>query len=316
MTTLAWVIGARGLLGSSLVRSINRDPLWAALAEDPLPWADDRSLADRVQAATARLVREADGQPWSIIWAAGRAVTSSSEQQFETELTTLRVALDAAAEGLGSSKNGSIFFASSAGGIYAGSADPPFSETTEPRPISGYGDFKLRAEQLVAQFCATTGTRAMIGRIANLYGPGQSLEKTQGLISHLALSQLRPIPVSIYVSLDTLRDYIYADDCAELVLDGLRRVQDEPAGATIVKVLCSGQPASIATLLGYLRAVSRRRPNVILGSSSSASLQARDLRLVSTVWPELDRRDLTPLPVGMSKVLRDLELALESSRTR
>ena len=63
-----------------------------------------------------------------------------------------------------------------------------------------------------------------MGRIANLYGPGQGLEKPQGLISQIIRSHLIRTPISIYVPLDTMRDYLFAPDCGELVVDALRRL--------------------------------------------------------------------------------------------
>ena len=71
----------------------------------------------------------------------------------------------------------------------------------------------------------------MIGRIANLYGPGQNLDKPQGLVSQLCAAHLERRPVSIWVSLDTLRDYLYAPDCAQMVLDCLDRARAEASGA-------------------------------------------------------------------------------------
>ena len=53
----------------------------------------------------------------------------------------------------------------------------------------------------------------LIGRIANLYGPGQNLAKAQGLVSQLCAAQLERARSSIWVSLDTLRDYLFAPDC-------------------------------------------------------------------------------------------------------
>ena len=58
------------------------------------------------------------------------------------------------------------------------------------------------------RFAAATGTAVLVGRIANLYGPGQNLAKPQGLVSQLCLANLTGQPLSIYVSLDTLRDYL------------------------------------------------------------------------------------------------------------
>ena len=63
----------------------------------------------------------------------------------------------------------------------------------------------------------------VIGRIANLYGPGQDPTKAQGLVSQLCRAHLERRPTSIYVSLDTARDYLFVDDAARLVLGATER---------------------------------------------------------------------------------------------
>jgi len=74
---------------------------------------------------------------------------------------------------------------------------------------------------LVTEWSQRNEASALIGRIANLYGPGQNISKPQGIISQICRSYLLGYPLSIYVSLDTLRDYIFAPDCAALVADAL-----------------------------------------------------------------------------------------------
>jgi len=48
----------------------------------------------------------------------------------------------------------------------------------------------------------------MVGRMSNLYGPGQNLKKVQGLISQMCLRVLTRQPLVLYVPLDTIRDYL------------------------------------------------------------------------------------------------------------
>ena len=141
----------------------------------------------------------------------------------------------------------------------------------------------------------------LIGRISNLYGPGQDLAKPQGLVSHIVRSQLIRTPISIYVSLDTMRDYVFAQDCGELVRDVLRRLRSEelPEGTVVTKILASHQQVTVGQILSEVRRIFKRSPQVVLGSSPQAALQAHDLRLRSRVWTELDRRPLTPLGAGI-----------------
>lgn len=323
MTVTAWVIGAGGLLGSALTRALAQRDGVQTIPSPSLPWSDAEELRTAVTRQMELLCDSADaadGQ-WQVLWAGGAAVTSSPAEAFDREIDQFSIVLDAIGDVIrtrgSSGHSGVFFFASSAGGVYAGSTAPPFTESSEPAPISPYGDFKLRAEALVNAFSIKNDVSALVGRIANLYGPGQSLDKMQGLISHIAKAQLSPVPASIYVSLDTVRDYIFVDDCAELIIDCLDKLREVSGSGTVrpIKNLCSGQAVTIAAILGYFRTIAKGSPHVMLGSSAAAALQARDLRIASTVWPELDARELTPLPTGIHATLAELRREVQRSRT-
>ncbi|HAM27488.1 MAG TPA: nucleoside-diphosphate sugar epimerase [Microbacteriaceae bacterium] len=320
MTTTTWVIGGRGLLGRALTAEIQRRAGWALLEAEPLDWHNPTRLASQVRSATKALLAAAGGGDWAIIWAAGAAVTASTQAQLDAELAQLTGILNEIGSQLVSSTStGIVFYSSSAGGVYGGSADPPFNEATVPVPISPYGEFKLRSERAVTEFSRTNGLSSLIGRIANLYGPGQKLDKMQGLISQIAKAQLSTRPASIYVSLDTIRDYIYVDDCAELVCDALDQLTMTSLGAgptQVTKILASGEGTTIASLLGHFRLLSKGHPHVMLGSSASSSLQAHDLRLRSRVWPELDRRELTTLPAGIHATILDILAGIQLGSPR
>ena len=98
-------------------------------------------------------------------------------------------------------------------------------------------------EARTRDFARRTGVPTMIGRITNVYGPGQNLGKAQGLISQLGKAYLLRQPISLYVSLDTTRDYIFVDDCARMIIaavDDLRGTRDP--GTAVVKIIGSGVP--------------------------------------------------------------------------
>jgi UDP-glucose 4-epimerase len=248
----------------------------------------------------------ADGQPWQIAWCAGAGVTATPQHVFDDENATFRQFCATVIES-GFAANGAFYFASSAGGVYAGSSDPPFTEFTEPTPLAPYGHAKLALEELVHGLAAN-GVRVAIGRIANLYGPGQNLRKPQGLVSQLCLAIQTRRPLGVYVSLDTLRDYIYVDDAAGLIVDLLQTVAAKEPGTSVTKIIASHESVSIAELLGEIRLMTKRRPPVVLAASPYAKAQARDLRVRSLVLRNLDHRTLTPFPVGVATTLRDVSL--------
>ncbi len=105
-------------------------------------------------------------------------------------------------------------------------------------------------------------------------------------------------PVGIYVSLDTLRDYVYVDDAAAVVVAMLERVGREPASTVVTKIVASGHAASISELVGASTKAFRRRAPLVQAVTPSAG-QVRDLRLRSQVWTDLDALVRTPLVVGL-----------------
>ncbi|HET7802090.1 MAG TPA: NAD(P)-dependent oxidoreductase [Humibacillus xanthopallidus] len=317
---LTWVVGAGGLLGQHVVAALRgRAPV---LDAPRVPW-DDPEEAARVLGDTARQLLAAAGEgPWQVIWCAGAGVTGSSVASFETEHRFLVTALDGLRGTPEQASRGVFFLASSAGGIYAGAGASPYDEFSPVRPLAPYGWAKLRAEQTVTDWAAG-GASVVIGRIANLYGPGQNLDKPQGLVSQLCAAHLERRPSSIWVSLDTLRDYLYAPDCAQMVLDCLDRARSERTAPGVVgaataeephvvtKILATQRAITIGAVIAELRRIFRRRPSIILGASPVSAMQSRDLSLRSRVWPELDRRTLTTFPAGVSATLHDLQVHLQ-----
>lgn len=294
------VVGSGGLLGGAVHRELRRRGL--AVAEVKVPWQDEAQAEAAVVAAVQALAaRSSRARIW---WCAGAGVTSTTAQELAAEERVL-AGFVAALAALAPTFAVTVFYASSAGGVYAGAEDPPFTELTIPKPLSEYGAAKLRAEAAVKSLAAA-GARVAIARVANLYGPGQDLRKAQGVISQLCLaSQLRR-PLNIYVSLDTLRDYIYIDDAARRCVD-FTEVVDQGAPGAVTKIIATGRSVSVGAVIGEANRIFRKKVPVVLASSPMRRQQARDLRLRSVVLTELDRVPLNTLAAGMNEVRRSIE---------
>lgn len=303
------MIGAGGLLGKAVVSELRSRGI--PVLTSTIPWSDPDSARQAFRDGAEHLREAAASGPWTIAWCAGAGVTGTSQEALEEELTLFAQALEVFEEELctAGGQNGAMFLASSAGGVYAGSSTPPFTENSPVQPLAPYGFAKLRAEATVADFARRSGVRTLVGRVSNLYGPGQNLRKPQGLISVFAKAHLTGAPVSVYVSLDTLRDYLFVDDASRLVVDGLERLAlpDVHPGETVVKILASQRADTIGNLIGACRAIFKRRPLIVLGASPFAKAQAHDLRLRSVVWPELDAHPVTPLAVGINNTVQEVQ---------
>ena len=245
-----------------------------------------------------------DAHRIEIFWCAGKGVTSSPVSQLNDELAVFERFLLMLGDLPSQDRTRlSFFLASSVGGAYAGSSEPPFTESTPVHPSSAYGATKMAMERALTEATAKGGWRSFIARITNLYGPGQDLGKGQGLLSVIVASYLTRRPVSIFVSLDTLRDYIYEDDCARLIVAGTERASRESPGTTVVKIVGAMAAQSIGAILGENRRLRGQRAPVILGQGSGAG-QASDLRVRSEVWTDLDALVRTTLPEGLDSLYR------------
>lgn len=262
-----------------------------------MPWSNPSEAREVLRGQARRLEEAARGGPWRVIWAAGAATTSTPREDALSELLPLEGLLSGLRSAVPSG-GGCFFLSSSAGGVFAGATDPPFTTSTVPAPLSPYGELKLAQEALTQEVLADV-VPVIIGRISNLYGPGQNLGKLQGLISHLARAAVTRQPINIFVPLDTTRDYVTADDAAAAILQTTKLPHE---AGTFSEIIASGRGTTIGQLIRTMNEIAKRRVPVALGTHSSASAQADDLRLV----PSFPLPHLTPLPVGMKAVYDDI----------
>lgn len=300
--TREWVVG-RGLLGNAVARRTASEPI-----AQHVRWSDrDAALADLREGL--RRLYEGDATDYRLYWCAGSGVTATPAEVLREEAEVFRDFLAAFAEIPDALRERTTFFlASSVGGAYAGVGRPPYSESSPVAAASAYGQTKLAMEDALRDAVHVHGLHGFVGRITNLYGPGQKLGKRQGLISVLCETYVRREPVTVYVSLDTLRDYIYEDDCAAVVVAGTERAGGMPRGQTATKIIGAGTAVSIGELIGTITRVRRHRPLVAFGGGDARG-QASDLRVRSEVWPDLQALVQTSLPAGISNVLRALGAA-------
>lgn len=287
------VLGASGLLGSAVVRS---HPARTWLATD-VRWADP-GADRRIRRIVSSFV--ADRTDCAVAWCAGVSIIGAGTAHLDAETALVRALL----ESLGDRKDVTVFLASSAGGVHGSRSEGDITESTPPTPISDYGRGKLDQERAVASWAAATGARAVVGRIATLYGPGQSTNKSQGIISALCGSAITHEPVPIYVPLDTIRDFTFVDDAATRIHGSIDLAASAPEGSTTTKLIASFRSASIGTVIATAARVCHRPPLVVHGSSPNRRMHGDALTFRSTVWPELDRVSTMPLPAGIHATWR------------
>jgi UDP-glucose 4-epimerase len=270
-------------------------------------------LAEQLETA-AKVFAEAQTKfdAWAVVWAAGAGVIGTDEATLQAETRAFALLLQLLDKHLAqgnASLPGFVFLSSSAGGVYGNCADQPISESSPCGPISAYGRNKLAQEDVLQAWARSHPlATCLIGRISNLYGPGQDLTKPQGLISQISRCIVWQRPIHIYVPLDTIRDYLYSDDCAEQVLSCLAawtadRLPEPALGGAQIKVFSAERTTTVAQIVGAFRRINfSRYPRVICAPTALASQQPKRLEFRSTAGPDLGRMYRTPLLIGISNV--------------
>lgn len=304
MAVKTWVIGAGGMIGSSIVRSGDVCAFEAA----PIPWGT-LDAAETIRRELDRFVAWVGDDVWGIVWTAGAGVMRTDQADLDKELDVLE-AFSQHASAVLPRRGGGIYVVSSAGGMYAGSADPPFDLGTEPRPLNAYGRTK-QAQERVAVDVLSTVLPLTIGRAANVYGPGQSLSKQQGLVTQLALCAVLNRPATIFAPLDTLRDYIYVDDVAREIVSDVQAMTRARPGLDR-RIICSGRSTSIAELIAIVERSTARTFPVVHALAEGPYI----LNLMLHGPPLSVAIDLptTPLEVGVALVFQDLLRQLAEGR--
>ena len=321
MTTLAWVIGRGGLLGSHVAATLAHSSQvteWKP-AGGPFPWSDRERLDARFVKSLEGFLEAAGGQrTGSIFWCAGSGVVATPAAAMAAETETWERFLARLGSELARRprlrRPLNIILASSAGAIYAGAREAPFTEGSSTRPLSPYGEAKLLQERALVRWAETQPeVSTLVARIANLYGPGQRPDKPQGLISQMSRCLIHHRPLHIYVPLDTVRDFVFVEDAARALVRWSARLNRETDNAGravhVLKICASECPTTIAGLVGGFARLGRRRLRIVSGIHPLAGQHPQRLQFRSTVWADEPRPDATSLLVGIHRVYQH-QLAL------
>jgi len=111
-----------------------------------------------------------------------------------------------------------IVFFSSGGTVYGIPHSLPVRESHPLHPISSYGVCKVSIENYLSMYHHLGVIDPLILRPSNPYGPRQSTAGIQGAVSAFLGGALRDEGISIWGDGETVRDYIYVDDLAELAV--------------------------------------------------------------------------------------------------
>ncbi|NBX68944.1 MAG: NAD-dependent epimerase/dehydratase family protein [Proteobacteria bacterium] len=312
---LTWIVGEGGLLGSALRSQIGNHSEsychWHPTI--PLSWNE----SEKIQIQFKRIILDFKSQistfpEWTILWAAGAGVIGSSPDALKKETETFSIFLTELENILGQDlAQGHFFLGSSAGGIWGGSEELPITEGLPPCPISEYGKQKLNQEKLLIELATSYPKfKTMIGRISNLYGTSQNLDKPQGLLSQICRSTLFRVPLTVFVPLETVRDYIFNEDCAQLIYRALKQQSStENQSMITTKIFASEEPTSIRIILKHLYRLTKREPMIICPNQAMTHQQPAELSFISKTL--VDSYRCKPLIEGLKLILEFQESLLQ-----
>ena len=294
-----WVIGRSGLLGSALARLHGAD----TFPGSRIPWRDPNAVAALDEDLGRFLAQLPVGARWTVYWAAGSGAIGSAPGTLRQESIVLSGFLDAIRRRV-TTDEGAFFYSSSAS-VYGGSTGPPFTESTPAVPLNAYAAAKHEQETLVSAALSNRMPH-VIGRISTLFGPGQDLSKGQGLVSRLCLQAARRQPVSLFVPIDTLRDYIQVNDAAEVIRRFVVAAQASADSTTRIRIVARGESMTIAELASRVRAVGHRRIGISQAAIAPRSAHVRDLRVRTEFEHELAGVRWSSIAAGIQAVQADI----------
>lgn len=302
--TIAWVIGSGGLLGSALSRALRSKGTTIFSPAQAFGWRDAKQLLTQFSGAIQSFALQVQlAGNWEIYWAAGVGTMGSSAKQMSQETEAFSTFLNLLeAESTFTKTRGSIVFASSAGAVYAGCTRNIIDDETTAEPTTPYAHEKLKQEALLHTFATKSKTLSvLLARISTLYGPGGAIGKQQGLITHIARCMLRNQPVQIYVPLDTIRDYITADDAARIIVAALREMSQ--ASGVQTRIIASEQPTTIAEIVSIYKRITRRNPRIVTSASKLSAVYTRRIQFRTKIMSQGRLKPTTSLIVGIAGVM-------------
>lgn len=281
MKEAIWIVG-RGLVGLSLESRMRKESPETEIFVPPrFSWNDPSQLGAEFGAAVTafgEIAKKCDS--YRLFWTAGRGIMSSSEEDLKKETANLALFLRTLeANPHLKVVQGTLGFSSSAGGVYSGSTEDTITEATSVAPTTAYGREKLEQETLVKAVANPT-RGVLIARISNVYGPGQSRTKKQGLLTHISRCMLTRRPIHIYVPFDTMRDYLHASDAAADFINASSVVK---SGNTVLKIIASEEATTIAAIIGLFKRIARRTPLLVTGSNELGAAYPHRMQFASGV---------------------------------
>jgi UDP-glucose 4-epimerase len=188
-----------------------------------------------------------------VVYAAGGFLPPAAAADPLADATATLAPLIQTLEALATRPQIGFTYVSSGGTVYGNPARTPVRETDPTLPISPYGASRLAGEIYAQADSRTVGRVVQVVRCANVYGPGQPADRSQGAVAVFMHRVAQGLPVSIVGDGSAVRDYVYIDDVA----GAIAQLIDPAVDAGTVNV-GSGAGHSVMELLDNVSDVAGR----------------------------------------------------------
>ena len=301
------ILGGGGFIGKRLVAALQGRGAPTAVLGRGLDEAMSGTLMQRrgsVEDTT--LLRELLDACSAVVYLASVTTPSASAREPGLEITGNLLPLARFLEVAQSIEPRKLIFVSSAGAVYGECADD-VSESAALRPRSFYGAGKAASEALLHAFSVNNSWPTVILRPTNVYGPGQLPMKGFAVIPTIFRYMLEKRAFEIWGDGSVVRDYLFVDDLAELIM----RLLASPVTAFSVYNVGSGMAVSILELVRLCEQAAGESIQTILRPARKVDVP-RVVPSTTAVAAAYDWRAVTRLNAGLDLTWRWLRTKLPS----
>lgn len=218
------VLGGTGFVGSAITRGLVADGYDVTVAARRLPVDLDRLSGARVlqrDAADPAIYDELLDGASAVVYAVGSLFPQESNASPLVDVHDSLTPVIHLLEALRRRPEVSMVFLSSGGTVYGNPRTMPVTEDHPTDPTTSYGILKLAGEKYIGMYRELYGVRARVLRVSNAYGPFQPIGRGQGVVGVFLDRVVRGLPVTVFGTGCTVRDYIHVDDIASAVIASL-----------------------------------------------------------------------------------------------
>jgi UDP-glucose 4-epimerase len=248
------VTGANGFVGGHVVRSLIADG-HDVLAVDALRYGPPRFDHDELRRFRFEVLdlRQADVLTWLVGQFAPDAVIHLAAIHFIPECErhpglTISTNVEATANLALACPSGTRLVLASSAAVYRPGTGPHREDRDETAPADVYGFSKLWAEQVVRHLAGTRGLEAVLLRLFNVIGPGE----TNPHLLPALMDQVRDGQLPVRLGNTTpRRDYIYVGDAADAFIAAALRPLPE-GDRVVVANVGTGRSHSVLDVVAAL----------------------------------------------------------------